>query len=54
MVYLLQMKVLTYISNKEHFKLYVEIHDSITAKSCHIELSRKDIILLSNMAVNIL
>ena len=38
-------------SYKEHFKLYTKIHDSIAVNSCQIELARKDIILLSNIAL---
>ena len=45
------MKVLTYISYKEHFKLYTEIYDSIAVNNCQIGLARKDIILLSDIAV---
>ena len=44
------MKVLTYTSYKEHCELY-SIHGSIAAKGCQIELARKDIMLLSNIAV---
>ena len=45
------MKLLTYTSYKEHCGLYTEIHGSIADNSCQIELARKDIILLSNIAV---
>ena len=45
------MKVLTYASYKKHYELYTEIYDSIVANSCQIKLARKDIILLSNIAV---
>ena len=45
------MKVLTYISYKEHCDLYTEIHGSIAVNSCQIELAQKDIILLSNVSI---
>ena len=45
------MKVLTYISYKEHCDLYTEIHGSIAVNSCQIELAQKDIILLSNFSI---
>ena len=45
------MKALTYISYKEHFELYTEIHDSVAVNNCQIELAREGIILLSNIAV---
>ena len=45
------MKVLTYISYKEHCELYTEIHGSIAVNSCRIELAQKDIILLSSVSV---
>ena len=45
------MKVLTYTSYKEHCELYTEIHGSIAANSCHIQLAQKDIILLSSVSV---
>ena len=45
------MKVLTSTLYKEHCELYTEIHGSIAVNSCQIELSRKDIILLSNVSV---
>ena len=35
------MKLLTYTSYKEHFRLYAEIDDAIAAKSCQIGLARK-------------
>ena len=41
------MKVLTYTLYKEHCDLYTEIHGSIAVNSCQIELTHKDIILLS-------
>ena len=45
------MKVqITYISYKEHCELYTEIYGSVTVISCQIELARKDIVLLSNVA----
>ena len=43
--------VLTSTSYKAHFKLYGEIHDLISVKSCQIEFARQDIILLSDTAV---
>ena len=45
------MKGLTYTLDKEHFELYTEIHGSITANICQIELAQKDIILLSNVSI---
>ena len=41
------MKVLTYISYKEHCDVCTEIHVPIAVNSCQIELPQKDIILLS-------
>ena len=45
------MKVLTYTSYKEHCDLYTEIHSSVAVNSCQIELTQKDIILLSSVSV---
>ena len=45
------MKVLTYTSYKEHCDLYTEIHGSIAVNSCQINLSQKDIILLSDASI---
>ena len=45
------MKVLTYTSYKEHCDLYTEIHGSIAVNSCQIELTHKDIILLSKASI---
>ena len=45
------MKVLTYTLFKEHCGLYTEIHGSIAINSCHIELTQKDIILLSKVSI---
>ena len=45
------MKVLTYISYKEHCDLYTEIHGSIAVNSCQIELAQKDIILMSKVSI---
>ena len=45
------MKVLTYRSYKEHFELYTESHGPIAVTSSQIEPVRKDIILLSDVAV---
>ena len=45
------MKGLTYTLDKEHFELYTEIHGSVTANICPIELAPKDIILLSNISI---
>ena len=47
----MKMKVLTYTSYKEHWKLYTEIHGSIAASSCQIELAQKDTILLPSVSV---
>ena len=45
------MKVLTYKLYKEHCELYTEIHGSIAVNSCQIELSQKDIVLLSEVSI---
>ena len=45
------MKVLTYTLYKEHCDLYTEIHGSIAVNSCQIELTHKDIILLSKASI---
>ena len=45
------MKVLPYTLYKEHCEPYTETDDSIAVNSGQIELARKDIILLSNIAV---
>ena len=45
------MKVLTYTSCKEHCDLYTEIHGSIAVNSFQIELTQKDIILLSKASI---
>ena len=45
------MKILTYTLYKEHSKLYTEIHGSIVVNSCQIELTQKDIILLSKVSI---
>ena len=45
------MKVLTYKSYKEHCNLCTEIHGSIAVNSCLIELTQKDIILLSKTTI---
>ena len=45
------MKVLTYTSSQEHCDLYTEIHGSIAVNSCQIELTQKDIILLSEVSI---
>ena len=45
------MKVLTYTSFKEHCDLYTEIHGSIAVNSFQIELTQKDIILLSKASI---
>ena len=45
------MKGLTYTLDKEHFELHTEIHGSVTANICPIELAPKDIILLSNISI---
>ena len=45
------MKVLTYTLFKEHCELYTEIHGSIAINSCQIELTQKDIILLSKVSI---
>ena len=45
------MRVLTYMSYKEHCELYTEIHGSIAINSCQIELAQKYIILLSKISI---
>ena len=45
------MKVLTYTSYKEHCDLCTEIHSSVAVNSCQIELTQKDIMLLSSVSV---
>ena len=45
------MRVLTYMSYKEHCELYTEIHGSIAINSCQIELAQKYIILLSEISI---
>ena len=45
------MKALTYTLYKKHRELYTEIHGSIAANSCQIDLNEKDIILLSNVPI---
>ena len=42
------MKVLTYISYKEHCELYTEIYGSIAINNCKIGLFKKDKILLED------
>ena len=45
------MKVLTYTSYKEHYDLYTEIHGSIAVNSFQIDLTQKDIVLLSKVSI---
>ena len=45
------MKVLNNTLYKEHYELYFEIHGSVAANSCQIELAQKDIILLSKASM---
>ena len=45
------MKVLNYTSYKKHYDLYTEIHGSIAASSCQVELTQKDIFLLSKVFI---
>ena len=45
------MKVLTYTSYKRHWDLYTEIHGSIVVNSCQIELTQKNISLLSKVSI---
>ena len=45
------MRVLTYTSYKERYKLYTENHDLIVFNNCLIGHGRKDIILLLYKAV---
>ena len=51
MIYLIKVKVLTYTFYKEHYDLYTEIHGSIAVSSCQIELSQRDISLLSSISI---
>ena len=52
-VYFIKIKVLIYTSHKVHCEVYTEIHDLIAVNSCHIELERKDIILVPDTAVTL-
>ena len=45
------MKVPNYTSYKEHCDLYTKIHGSVAVNSCQIELTQKDIILLSKISM---
>ena len=45
------MKVLTYVSYKEHCDLYTVIHDSIAVNSFQIEIPQKDIMWLSKISI---
>ena len=45
------MKVLAYTSNKEYCDLYTKIHGSIDVNTCQIQLTQKDIILLSEVSI---
>ena len=45
------MKVLTYTSYKEHCDLYTKIHGSIAVNSCQVELTQKDVVLLSEVSI---
>ena len=47
------MKVLTYTLYKDHCDLYTEIQGSIAVNSCQIELTQKDIILLSKVSITV-
>ena len=47
------MKLLTYTSYKEHCDLYTKIHGSIVVNICQVELTQKDIILLSEVSIRI-
>ena len=47
------MKLLTYTSYKKDCDLYTEIHGSNAVNSCQIDLSQKDIILLSEVSIMI-
>ena len=47
------MKVLTYTLYKDHCDLYTEIQGSIAVNSCQIELTHKDIILLSKVSITV-
>ena len=52
-VYFIKIKVLIYTSHKEHCEVYTEIYGLIAVNSCHIELERKDIILVPDTAVTL-
>ena len=45
------MKLVTYTSYKEHFRVYAAIDNLISVKSCYIGFARKCIILLSDTAM---
>ena len=45
------MRVLIYTSYKEHYDLYTKIHGSIAVNGCQIELTQKDIIILSEASI---
>ena len=49
-VYLIKTKISTYISYKEKFELYIEIHHPVAVSTFPIKLLRKNI-LLSDAAV---
>lgn len=51
MVYKIKIKVFTYTSYEKHFEIYIKIDRLIVVKSCRIGLPRKDIILLSDIAL---
>ena len=45
------MKILTDTSYKENFEPYTEIHYSIPVTICHIETTRRDMMLKSDLVV---
>ena len=48
----MKMKILTFVSCKEHCKLYAKVYGLIPVNSCHqIQYARKGIILVSDTAV---
>ena len=51
MVYKIKIKVFTYTSYEKHFEIYIKIDHLIVVKNCRIGLPRKDIILLSDIAL---
>ena len=47
-VYLMKIKVSTYRSYEEHFKLYIELYGSVAVNSCQIRIVKKYKIVLED------